>query len=117
MKDSLENDFHVPVQWIEEQARTTQENASYSATILRKQGIRTVYLVTHAMHMPRALQAFTQEGIQVIPTPTMFATPQRWRVLSFLPNSGSLDSTAAIIHEWVGQMWYVFTRNLLWGEA
>jgi uncharacterized SAM-binding protein YcdF (DUF218 family) len=114
MKDSLENDFHIPVQWIEEQSRTTQENASYSAAILRKQGIHTVYLVTHATHMPRALQAFIQEGLQVVPAPTMFSTAQRWRVLSFLPTSGSLDSTAATIHEWVGQVWYVFANDWLW---
>lgn len=113
MKASLEHDFHIPVQWLEEQSRTTQENASYSAAILRKQGIRTVYLVTHATHMPRALRAFTQEGIQVVPMPTMFATSQRWRVLNFLPTSGSLESTATIIHEWVGQMWYVFASDWL----
>jgi uncharacterized SAM-binding protein YcdF (DUF218 family) len=116
MKESLESDFHVPVQWIEEQSRTTQENASYSAALLHKQGVRTVYLVTHATHMPRAIQAFTQEGIQVVPTPTMFATLRKRRTLDFLPNSGSLDTTANIIHEWAGRLWYFFAGSVLWGN-
>jgi uncharacterized SAM-binding protein YcdF (DUF218 family) len=113
MKDSLENDFHVPVQWIEEQSRTTQENANYSAEILHKQGIRTIYLVTHATHMPRALRAFTREGLQVVPAPTMFATSSRWRVTSFLPSSGSLQTTATVMHEWVGQLWYALAGRFL----
>jgi uncharacterized SAM-binding protein YcdF (DUF218 family) len=118
MKESLEQDFQVPVRWIEAQSRTTQENASFSAALLRNQGVHTIYLVTHALHMPRARQAFEQEGFQVVPAPTMFATSRkRQRIQSFLPHSGSLNSTATLFHEGVGRLWYFFAGNVLWGNG
>jgi uncharacterized SAM-binding protein YcdF (DUF218 family) len=113
MKESLINDFHVPVQWVEDQSRTTLENARFSAAILQAQNIHTVYLVTHAAHMPRALAAFEQAGVHVIPAPTMFSTYKRRLFLSLLPNSDSLDANANSIHEWVGRLWYGLGG--LWG--
>ena len=58
MRMSLEQDFGVPVRWTEDQSENTFENARYSYRILQQAGIRKIYLVTHAWHMPRAAAVF-----------------------------------------------------------
>ena len=52
MRQSLEEEFGVPVRWIEPESRNTHENAVRSAEILRAEGIREVVLVAHAFDMP-----------------------------------------------------------------
>jgi uncharacterized SAM-binding protein YcdF (DUF218 family) len=108
MKESLIQDFHVPVQWVEDQSQNTLENARFSAAILQEQGIRRVYLVTHALHMPRARAAFAQAGLDVIPAPTLFATRPGRPLLTLLPNSSTLALSSIILHEWIGRVWYLF---------
>ncbi|MBI3245074.1 MAG: YdcF family protein [Deltaproteobacteria bacterium] len=106
IKESLEQDFHVPVQWLEDQSRNTGENAKLSAAILHREGIRKIYLVTHALHMPRAREAFERAGFQVTPAPTIFATQERLSVLHFLPHSSTLETSTILLHEWIGRVWY-----------
>lgn len=108
MKESLEQDFHVPVQWTEEQSRNTFENAQLSAAILRRHNVRTIYLVTHALHMPRARATFEQAGFQVIPAPTLFAIWDTITLLQFLPQSSSFEVSASIFYEAMGRIWYTW---------
>lgn len=110
MQKVLEEEFKVPVRWKEEWARTTYENALYSSEILKSAGIQKVYLVTHASHMSRARRAFEKRGIEVIPAPTIFASPFRWdrlTVRAFLPTAWAFADSSEILHEWVGGMWYI----------
>src|SRR2546430_13364869 len=60
--------------WTEEQSRSTHENATYGAEMLRAKGIRQVVLVTEAYHMLRAEKCFRKEGIAVIAAPCGFRT-------------------------------------------
>lgn len=106
IKESLEQDFHVPVRWLEDQSRNTQENARLSAALLHQQGIRKIYLVTHALHMPRAREAFERAGFQVTPAPTIFASRECLSVLHFLPHSSTLETSTILLHEWIGRVWY-----------
>jgi uncharacterized SAM-binding protein YcdF (DUF218 family) len=106
MQETLVRDFSVPVKWIEDQSKTTLENARFSAPLLRNQGIRSIYLVTHAAHMPRAVAAFEQAGLQVIPAPTGFTRLCALTPLSFLPSSSGLAMSATAMHEWIGRLWY-----------
>jgi uncharacterized SAM-binding protein YcdF (DUF218 family) len=69
MAESMQNDFRVPVRWRETKSQTTWENAAFSADILKKEGITSVYVVTHAWHMRRALLAFRGTGLTVTPAP------------------------------------------------
>jgi len=112
MKQLIESEFALPVRWAETQSHTTFENAQYSAEILQAEGIESVYLVTHAMHMKRSVMSFEQFGLIVHAAPTAFnSSSQRsvWQAKSFrmlLPNAGALHRTAQVFHEWVGLMWY-----------
>ncbi len=107
MKDALENDFFVPVQWVEDQSENTWQNARLSYAILQPQGITTVYLVTHAWHMSRAIIAFERAGFRVIPAPTMFTTSYHLTPLDFLPRGRALGKSFTAMHEWIGRWWYL----------
>src|SRR5262249_29779330 len=55
---SLESDFGVSAKWLEEKSIDTRGNAVETSEILRKAGIRQIYLVTHYWHMARSRLAF-----------------------------------------------------------
>jgi uncharacterized SAM-binding protein YcdF (DUF218 family) len=95
----LLQDLGVPASalLLEGSSRNTEQNARYSAALLRQQGVQRVLLVTSALHMPRALRHFEAQGLQVVPVATDHETShtapralwQRW-----LPNTSSLDGSA-----------------------
>lgn len=108
MKDALEQDFKVPVKWVEPRARTTAENASYSASMLKKDGIISIYLVTHAAHLNRAVEAFERRGMTVVPAPTAYRKnlePPR-SSLVYMPSAGALFESSGVIYEFLGALWY-----------
>lgn len=106
MKDALEQDFRVPVRWIEDSSDNTFENASHTFRMLRQENIRRIYLVTHAWHMPRAADAFRRAGFEVIEAPTAFTTRYRTDLLAFLPRAESLVDSKIFVHEAIGLLWY-----------
>jgi len=108
MKQLIESEYALPVRWIETKSHTTYENAQYSSTILKAEGIESIYLVTHARHMKRSVQMFEKFGLDVIPAPTVF-DGKGLRDLTFrhfLPKARSLNRTAQVFHEWAGMLWY-----------
>ncbi len=106
----LEDEFRVPVRWVEDASRTTYENARASRAILARAGIGRIFLVTHATHMPRARAAFEAAGFEVIPAPTLFQGPIEPTLNDFLPNAGALSGIGYVIYEWAGRAWYALTR-------
>ncbi len=106
MRAVLEREFDVPVQWTEDASNNTLENAHYSFRLLSKLGIKRIYLVTHAWHMPRAARAFREAGFEVVPAPTGFTTAYRTDLLSFLPNGSALRDSKIVMHEGIGLLWY-----------
>ncbi len=106
MKTVLEQELNVPVKWTEDGSRDTWENARYSYRILSKLGIKRVYLVTHAWHMPRAAAAFRQAGFEVVPAPTGYTTRYRTDLLAFLPNALAMRDSRIFAHEVIGLLWY-----------
>lgn len=106
MAETLRTDFHAFVRWVEERAENTFENAVYSRNLLRQDGVERVYLVTHAWHMPRALAAFEEAGLDVIAAATGFNRLTRPRAHSFQPNARALADSYLAIHELIGAYWY-----------
>jgi uncharacterized SAM-binding protein YcdF (DUF218 family) len=106
MRDVLAKEFRVPVRWTETASRTTAENASLSAAILRREGVTKVLLVTHAWHMPRAVAAFERAGLVVLAAPTRATSAPEWRVRNFLPSADALQRSNYALHEWLGRAWY-----------
>ncbi|TCV84667.1 YdcF family protein [Sulfurirhabdus autotrophica] len=108
MKDALERDFHVPVRWVEDQSSNTYENAIYSFKILHQSGIDTIYLVSQAWHMPRAVASFEKAGFHVIPAPTVFSSDKHVSIMDFMPNAVAFLKSYYAIHEMIGLVWYQF---------
>jgi uncharacterized SAM-binding protein YcdF (DUF218 family) len=106
MARTLREDFKTPVAFIEDKSETTEQNAVYSARMLKNAGIKRVLLVTHAMHMPRSREAFVREGIEVSDAPTMFYSRARWSPFSLIPSANGLYRSYYAMHEWVGLVWY-----------
>jgi uncharacterized SAM-binding protein YcdF (DUF218 family) len=106
MARSLREDFGVPVAWRERRSNNTAQNAAFAATILRREGIKRILLVTDAMHMPRAQAIFAATGLQVVAAPTMFFSRDRLDFLQFLPDGEGLRRSQYALHEWLGLAWY-----------
>jgi uncharacterized SAM-binding protein YcdF (DUF218 family) len=106
MRKVLEQDFLIPVRWLEEHSDNTLENARNSFAVLHPLGIHKIYLVTSASHMPRAAQVFAQAGFEVVAAPTAFNTPDIFGVMRFVPRAKSLYASKFFIHELIGLAWY-----------
>ena len=99
-------DFGVAATWVEEGSNNTLENARMSFRLLHAAGIKTVYVVTHAWHMPRARFAFERAGFTVIPAPTGYTTRVRVTLLDFVPGGKALFDSGIFFHEVAGLVWY-----------
>ncbi len=106
MADSLRDDYQIPVQWVEDNSATTWDNAVMSAEILKKQGISSVYLVTNAWHMRRALIAFRRAGVAVTAVPTSIDAPDYKALAAYIPSQSAWEGTYFAAHEWIGCAWY-----------
>lgn len=90
----------------EESSRSTRENAAFSAALLASMQAERFYLVTSAMHMPRARLAFDGVGLPICPWPV----DQQ----AFMPDVGGLwipslrplQKSTTALHEMKGLVWY-----------
>lgn len=108
MGRAMRTRFGMGARWLEKESRNTAENARFSAAILKKDGIDSVVLVTHAIHMRRAARSFERAGLGVIPAPThYYSTPDaRPGFLGYLPSANALAITQAALYESAGLLWY-----------
>ncbi|WP_405137146.1 YdcF family protein [Nocardia sp. NBC_01388] len=67
---------------LEPAARSTVENAEYSAQLMTELGTPNAILITSGYHMPRALASFTAAGISVTST---YSPDELWNLLNFGP--------------------------------
>lgn len=107
MANELQHFFQVPTQWLEEKARTTKENAQFSATILASQGIKKIVLVTNQWHMQRAKMLFEQQGFTVLPASVGAGeTPETYglNMMYFVPQAGAMNSNMLALKEWIGYL-------------
>ncbi len=116
MRRAFEQELAVPVRWVEARAATTWQNASFLAALLRagraSSELPTVLVVTHAWHMPRALQAFAAAGFRAVAAPTAFRAAPRLELGEILPSAHALAESAFAVHEWLGRGWYAVAGGL-----
>lgn len=96
----------------ETESKNTLENAELTDQTLRSLQKKSIFLVTSALHMPRAMLAFESTGIKAWPAPL---PPQiRWNkergLRIWLPNLQTLLASRSIIKEYAGLLVY-------WGET
>jgi uncharacterized SAM-binding protein YcdF (DUF218 family) len=105
MKAALK-DFGVTTRWVESGSNNTFENARLTQKTLKHAAIDSVFLVTHAWHMPRAKMAFQNAGLRVVPAPMHFSTAARLSVLDFVPTASGIRDSGYFFHEVAGIAWY-----------
>jgi uncharacterized SAM-binding protein YcdF (DUF218 family) len=103
MREALERDFGVKVRWVESAARDTAENARLSAPLLKAAGVTRIALVSHGWHLPRAIELFEKQGIEVTPAPTAFSTGSPSLLEDLLP--GGLVTSRLALREYLGQLY------------
>lgn len=105
---TLRRQFQVDPVIQETRSRTTRENARFSAKLLKQNGWSRIYLVSHAWHLPRAVEAFEKQGLEVIPAPTAFGHSNKPlnRITDWLPNAKALLKSYYGLHELIGRLWY-----------
>ena len=92
---------------LEQKSRTTRENAIQTREILARLGFYTPVLITSASHMKRAVLAFHQAGLEVIPAPTDYITGKKAvRFSSFLPGPGAFLQVRRALWEYIGILFY-----------
>jgi uncharacterized SAM-binding protein YcdF (DUF218 family) len=113
MKEAVERDFRGHADWVESASRDTAENAAYSASLLKAAGISRIALVSHAWHLPRALDDFRRQGLEVVAAPTAFTTHSPSPFARALPSAAALATSSDALHEWLGilvQRWTKWAR-------
>ena len=98
---------------IETQSRNTDENARFSAAILKPQPGQAWWIVTSAFHMPRAMGLFRKAGFDAVAYPVDFRTfddARDFRAELFRVNELSLFDLA--VHEWTGLTAYYLSGKI-----
>jgi uncharacterized SAM-binding protein YcdF (DUF218 family) len=91
---------------MEDQSRTTYENAALTGRLLVQHGISKIVLVTSASHMQRAEGCFRAVGFQVTPSPCDYhATRFTWSASKVLPDPHAAVNVQLAAHEWLGILW------------
>jgi uncharacterized SAM-binding protein YcdF (DUF218 family) len=99
MRAALEQEFGVPVRWVEDRSRNTHENARLSAAILKRDGVKRVVVVMHGFDIRRARAEFEAAGLEVVPAPTVLPGGAPWTLLDFLPSLGALQGSHLALYE------------------
>jgi uncharacterized SAM-binding protein YcdF (DUF218 family) len=102
MRDALEQEFNVPVRWVEGKARDTRENARNAAAILLPLEIRRVALVMHGFDVRRAVLEFSEAGLDVIAAPTLLPHPRLEVLGDVLPQATALQGSYYGLYELAG---------------
>lgn len=100
-----ERDFGRTVKWTESRSRDTRENAARTVALLRPEGITHLVVVTHEVHMRRALRAFdeaAQGTMKVEAAPIGGLARVTHPLLAWLPSTTGYANLRAALHEWVG---------------
>jgi uncharacterized SAM-binding protein YcdF (DUF218 family) len=102
-------EFRHPLRWAENESRDTHENAVRTIALLRKEGVGRLVLVTHDLHMPRALRHFQRARdasgltIELVPAPVGIGRKGPEMAFSdFYPTAGGIARTRYALREWLG---------------
>ena len=97
-------DFKLPLRWAEDRSRDTRENAALSLTLLKADGIKTLVLVTHDMHMPRAERAFVAAAagqMNIVVAPVGLQRDAMSELGDWMPSGDGLSRVRYAIYEWL----------------
>ncbi|WP_028357940.1 YdcF family protein [Brackiella oedipodis] len=94
---------------LEQKSRTTHENGTLSQEVLQQKQLKSIILVTSALHMPRAMGVFSKMNLDVVaaPNPPQITVPKDDPNFSaYIPNYRALNGSRSIIKEYIGMLTY-----------
>jgi len=108
MAQALKDYFKTATKWKEDRGLNTAQEGLLTTEILKKFGIKKIYLVTHALHMPRSVYAFKYKGIEIIPAPTGYISVDNHlgKISNILPSMEAFRINYAALREYIGIAWY-----------
>jgi len=105
-REVLQQELGVRVIAVETQSRTTRENAEFTKRLLDSLNLGRVILVSHAIHMPRAVESFRTAGIDVVPAPTLLVKQREPQFMDWIPSPDAMSLSYRALHEYLGMLWY-----------
>jgi uncharacterized SAM-binding protein YcdF (DUF218 family) len=98
---------------LEDASRNTDENARFTAKLVRPEPKQGWLLVTSAYHMPRSMGLFEKAGFNVTAFPVAFRTLGDGRDLQWETDPArNLENVEIAAHEWVGLAVYWATGRI-----
>jgi uncharacterized SAM-binding protein YcdF (DUF218 family) len=95
---------------VETRSLTTFENLTFTRAIIAAHGDH-VWLVTSAIHMPRAMAVAQKLELRVRPYPCDYRATQLQHWYAWLPNAGGPAMFGDVLHEVIGLAWYRHTNR------
>lgn len=95
-------EFGRPLKWIEDTSRDTRENAMRTVAMLRADQINHIVLVTHGVHMPRAVRMFEMAAggtMRIQPAPMGLARSNRPTWFDWMPSTEGFEKVSRVLHE------------------
>ncbi len=96
---------------LEQHARNTTENATYSIAILDSLGVKSdsCILITSASHLRRSLQSFAAQGWKIDGYAVTIYPKPHPKAYQFIPQWKVLTDWKELINEWAGNIVYKIT--------
>lgn len=104
MREALEQEFGVPVKWVESKSRNTHENATGLRDLLQAQGVRRLLVVTHGVDTRRARRELQAAGFDVTMAPTLVPTVDFDSVWDLVPSMSGLRGSHVALYEMLGNL-------------
>ncbi len=101
----LREEYGLEPRWLEPRSRDTEENARLTVPLLMADGVQHIILVTHALHMPRALRQFETAAagqLQITPAPVSELSLDDIPLLNWMPSGSGMKAMHAALHELIG---------------
>jgi uncharacterized SAM-binding protein YcdF (DUF218 family) len=96
----------------EDLSHTTYESAINIKKMLSADNIDRVWLVTSAIHMPRAAGSFTKVGLKVCTHPVDHKYLESGFPDALVPQISALTKSTQAMHEFTGLFWYYLTNRI-----
>ncbi len=92
---------------LENESRSTYENATQAAKLLKQKGLDSALIVSDATHLIRGVGCFRKLGMKAYGGGCGYAaTDLHITPLSFLPSAGAAAMNQIVFHEWLGLLYY-----------
>jgi len=107
MAEIAQAEWNAPLRWVEPGSRDTHENAANTLALLNPAGIRELVVVTHGLHMPRALREFKAAAaaapasapLRITAAPMGQSTTAATGLLDWLPSGEGAQRMHEVLHE------------------